>query len=110
VFRWKLLGVALLFEVCVNVMYMIHRAAAADADASVQGAMAALFAVHGILSLVMLIALLLVYVACTFYHKAGQPTWVQSHPLSSWTLIGLWILAVGSGEVAFVWRYFLMAA
>lgn len=106
-FNWKLLGVVLVFEVCVNVIYMIKRASAADVDSQLSGTLKALFAVHGILSLIMLVALILVYLLSTFDFKAGRSTWFQQHRVATWGLIFLWILAVGSGEYAFALRYLL---
>lgn len=109
-FRWKLLGLALAFELCVNVMYMIHRAGAAERDPALSGALGALFAIHGMMSLVMFVGLLLVYLTCTFESKDGRRTWLQRHPAQSWTFIALWMIAVISGEAAFIWRYLLPAA
>ncbi len=105
-FRWKLLGLALLFELTVNVMYMIQRAAVADTDSNLAGGLKLMFALHGILSLVMFVALLLLYLIATFEHKAGHATWFQRHPVGAWTFVAFWLLAVGSGEAAFIWRYF----
>jgi len=100
--KWKLLGCVLLFEVCVNVMYMVNRAPHAETS----GTLRALFAIHGILSLFMLVSLLLIYMIATFDYKAGHPTWFQRHRVGSWVFVTLWLVAVGSGEIAFVWRYF----
>lgn len=108
-FNWKLLGAVLIFEVCVNVIYMIKRASAADVDAQLHGMLKGLFAVHGILSLLMLVALILAYLLSTFDHKAGRETWFRVNRPATWSLIVFWLLAVGSGEAAFVWRYFLSA-
>lgn len=105
-FKWRLLGGCLVFELCVNVMYMINRAGKIDAGETLPAGLGALFAVHGTLSLVMFAALVLLYLMATFDHKAGQRTWFQRHVGATWALIGLWILSVGSGEAAFVWRYF----
>jgi len=108
-FNWKLLGVVLTFETCINVIYMIKRASAADVDSGLAGPLKILFAVHGILSLVMLVALILVYLLATFDQKAGRSTWFQQHHTATWGLLFFWLLAVGSGEYAFVWRYFITA-
>lgn len=108
-FAWRLLGGALVFEVCVNVVYMIKRAAAVDAYEELSRGLIVLFAVHGILSLVMLMGLILAYLVATFDQKAGRQTWFQQHPAMTWGFIGLWLLSVGSGEAAFVWRYMIAA-
>lgn len=104
-FRWKLLGAALLFELSINVVYMIKRAATVDSDLEMTAALKTLFAVHGILSMVMFVALLLVYLYCTFEQKAGHRTWLQRNPAGTWAFVAFWLLAVLSGEAAFVWKY-----
>jgi hypothetical protein len=108
-FAWRLLGVALVFEVCVNVVYMIRRAAAAEAQEELSSGLAALFAIHGILSLMMLMGLILAYLVATFDEKARRRTWFQQHPAMTWGFIALWVASVGSGEAAFVWRYMIAA-
>lgn len=106
-FRWKLLGVVLLFELCVNVVYMIRQAARTETNVDISPALKALFAAHGISSLVMFVGLLYLYLLSSLQHKAGRPTWFQKHPAWSWGFVMLWLVAVGTGEFAFVWRYFL---
>lgn len=103
--RWRLLGAFLLFEVCVNVVYMIMRAGHFDAETELSGALATLLMMHGILSLVMLIGLILLYLISTFDFKAGHATWFQRHKAATWVFLVMWLISVGSGEAAFVWRY-----
>lgn len=107
--RWKLLGSCLLFELCVNITYMVNRAAAADRDTELTPAIKAFLAFHGISSLVMFISLMLLYLIATFDQKAGHRTWFQRHTAATWSFIGLWLMAVGSGEAIFIWRYFVIA-
>jgi len=59
-----------------------------------------------VLSLLMLIGLILLFLVATFDQKAGHPTWFQRHRAGTWAFLGLWLISVGSGEAAFVWRYF----
>ena len=84
---------------------LLEEAVELDAGEPIPAGMKALFAVHGILSLVMLVGLILLYLISTFEHKAGHPTWFQRHRAGTWSLVTLWLLSVGSGEFAFVWRY-----
>lgn len=104
--QWRLLGLCLLFETCVNVVYMIFRANKIDAGPELSSLLSTLLMIHGILSLVMLVGLILLYLISTFDFKAGHPTWFQRHQPATWAFIALWLISVGSGEVAFVWRYF----
>ncbi len=103
--RWKLLGVCLLFELCVNIMYMVNRAAAADTTAELPTTMKAMYAAHGILSLLMFVGLMMLYLISVFDHKSGHRTWFQRHTAGTWSFIVLWLISVGSGEAIFVWRY-----
>jgi len=103
--RWKLLGVCLLFELCVNIMYMVHRAAAADTATELSNTMKVVFAAHGMLSLLMFVGLMLLYLISVFDHKSGHRTWFQRHVNGTWSFIVLWLISVGSGEAIFVWRY-----
>lgn len=107
--RWKLLGGCLLFELCVNVMYMVNRASAVDASSGLAAGTKILLAVHGITSLVMFVLLCLLYLVATFDFKAGQPTWFQRHRAGTWAFVVAWLFAVGSGEALFIWRYFPLA-
>ena len=103
--QWKLLGACLVFEICVNVVYMIHRAAKLDAGPALTGMQQGMFAFHGILSLVMLMGLMLLYLTSTFAFKAGEPTWFQRHRGGTWAFVTMWLISVGTGEGLFVWRY-----
>lgn len=105
--RWRLLGGCLAFELCVNVVYMVNRAAEADGAASMERGLRILFAVHGILSLLMFVGLVLLYLVAVFDQKAGHPTWFQRHKAASWLFLALWMISVGSGEAIFVWRYLI---
>lgn len=104
--QWKLLGGCLIFELCVNVMYMINRAASHDAGETPQ-VLKIMYAVHGSLSLIMFVGLVLLYLVSTFDQKAGHPTWFQRHARGTWAFVALWLISVGSGEAIFVQRYLL---
>jgi len=101
-FQWRLLGGCLLFELCINVMYMVIRATQADTTQALDPGMKILFAVHGIMSLVMFVALLLLYLIAVFDFKSGHPTWFQRNVRATWGVLSLWLIAVISGEVIFV--------
>lgn len=105
--RWKLLGAVLAFELCVNVVYMAIRAAHADSDSSIAGAMKLFLAAHGILSLLMFAGLIVLYLLAVVDEKMGRPTWFRRHAAMSWTFLVFWMVSVLSGEAIFVWRYLL---
>lgn len=103
--RTVLMGCTLAFEVCVNVVYMLTRAAEADKSSEFSTGMKIFFAVHGTLSLVMLLALIVTYVLSVVDLKDGRQTWFVRHAGWSWFLITVWMLSIGSGEVIFFTRY-----
>ena len=100
-----LMGCTLAFEICVNVVYMLMRAAEADQSTELSTGMKIYFALHGTLSLLMLLALIVTYVLSVIDLKDGRPTWFQRRAGFSWVLIGTWLLSIGSGEVIFLLRY-----
>ncbi len=102
---WRLLGAVLLFEICVNVVYMAQRAAHAEQSTDLSAGLRGLYAAHGILSLLMLIGLIAVYLLAVADHKQQRPTWFRRHPGLTWAFLALWLISVASGELIFVLRY-----
>jgi hypothetical protein len=66
-----------------------------------------LFAVHGVLSLLMLIGLIALYLLAVADVKAGRPNWFRRYPAATLVFLTLWMISVLSGEAGFVWRYLL---
>lgn len=103
--NWKLLGVVLAFELCVNVVYMANRAAKADTDTTLTPAMKAFFAGHGILSLLMFLGLAVVFLLSVVDIASGRETWFRRNRGLAWTFVFFWMVSVISGEAIFVMRY-----
>ncbi len=101
----KLMGLTLAFEICVNVVYMLNRAGEADKSSDLSTGMKIFFALHGTLSLVMILALATTYVLSAIDVKDARETWFRRHPVASWVLVASWMLSIGSGELIFVMRY-----
>ena len=102
---WKMLGSVLIFELCVNIVYMANRASHAETNAGLSTAMRFLFAAHGILSLLMFVGLVVVVLMAIIDDKLGRPTWFRRHVRMTWAFLALWMIAVISGEVIFVMHY-----
>lgn len=100
-----LLGCTIAFEICVNVVYMTIRASEADKSVELTTGMKIFFALHGTLSLVMILGLAVLYVLSVIDIKDGRETWFRRHAKFSWFMIFVWMLSVGSGEVIFFMRY-----
>lgn len=102
--KW-LMGGVLLFELCVNVVYMAGRASHADKSTELTTAMKIFYALHGTLSLVMFVTLVVLYLISLYGESKANDNWFFRHPRSSWALVLVWMLSVGTGEAIFVMRY-----
>ena len=102
--KW-LMGGVLLFELCVNVVYMAGRAAQADKSTELSTGMKIFFAVHGTLSLLMFVTLAIIYLLSLYGESKDKDNWFIRHPTASWALVALWMISVGTGEAIFVMRY-----
>lgn len=104
-FHRALLGFTLLFELCVNVVYMAGRASEADSSSALSGAMKLFYAGHGILSLLMFIGLAAIYLMALVDDSKGRETWFRRHPSLSWVFLFFWMVSVVSGETIFYLTY-----
>lgn len=102
--KW-LMGGVLLFELCVNVVYMAGRAAHADKSTELTTGMKLFYALHGTLSLVMFVTLVVLYLISLYGESKAKDNWFFRHPRASWGLVFVWMLSVGTGEAIFVMRY-----
>lgn len=100
-----LMGVVLTFELCVNVLYMANRAAAADKSTELSAAMKLFFAAHGTLSLIMFLVLVVTYLVSLHSEADGEPNWFQRNRTGTYVLLVFWMISVISGEAIFVMRY-----
>lgn len=104
--KWFMGGV-LLFELCVNVVYMAGRAQAADQSDELSTAMKLFYAAHGTLSLGLFLVLCAVYLLSLYGESNNQKTWFYRHPRGSWALVAIWMISMITGESIFVTRYLL---
>ena len=102
--KW-LMGGVLLFELCVNVVYMAGRASQADKSTELTTGMKIFFAVHGTLSLAMFVTLVVLYSISLYGESKAKNDWFFRHPRATWGLVGLWMVSVLTGEAIFVMRY-----
>ena len=103
--NWKVLGSVLAFELCVNVVYMAGRASAADKGVALTTTMKIFYAGHGILSLLMFLALVIVFLLCIVDMANERDAWFSRHPRWSWVMVFFWMVSVTTGEAIFVMRY-----
>ena len=96
-----------LFEALVNVMYMANRSAAATAPGAkevLSTGMKIAYAGHGLLSLLVYLAFVVLGVLAYQEQKAGR-WFFPERPALTWTFLVLWFVSVGSGETIFVMHY-----
>jgi uncharacterized membrane protein YozB (DUF420 family) len=105
-----MLGGVLIFELCVNVVYMANRASHHDKNPDLSVAMKAFFAGHGILSLLMFLALAVVFLLSLADESNGRENWFRRHRSASYVLIFFWMVSVLSGEAIFFMRYIVGGA
>lgn len=106
-FQKELLGATLLFELCINVVYMAGRAAHADTNSNLTTAMKLFYAGHGILSLIMFLGLVVVYLLALADDMKGREIWFRRHRPFTYVIIFFWMVSVVSGEAIFVMTYLL---
>ena len=102
--KW-LMGGVLLFELCVNVVYMAGRAAHADKSTELSTGMKIFYAAHGTLSLVMFVTLVVIYLMSLYGETKAKDNWFFRHPKATWGLVVFWMISVLTGEAIFVMRY-----
>jgi hypothetical protein len=106
ILKWKLLLAVLLFEVFVNVGYMIYRMShiTGEAGGSLSPLLRGLAGLHGALSLVMLLVLIQLSFLAYWEMRRGRQ-YFQEHRVLSVLFIIMWLVSVLSGELFFVLRY-----
>lgn len=104
-FPFAVFLVVALFEAFVNVWYMATRAAQAATGAEpVSTGMKALFAAHGLLSLLAYLVFVILGILAYQEQKAGR-YFFREHPRLTWSFLAVWVVSVVSGEVLFALRY-----
>lgn len=106
-FAWLFATVLIVFEFSVNMMYMIFRmreVSAGEVAERVPNPLAPFMALHGMLSLVVFL-LLVVYSYLAFVAQKRGRHFFHDHPTLAWSYLGLWILSVGSGWALYAISY-----
>jgi len=96
-----------LFEALVNVMYMANRSAAATAPGAkevLSTGMKIAYAGHGLLSLLVYLAFVVLGTLAYQEQKAGR-WFFRDRPVLTWVFLVLWTISVGSGETIFALHY-----
>jgi len=103
-FAWRLAAVVVVFEFSVNMLYMISRLRAEVASGEATGPMALFAAGHGLLSLIVFIALVVFFFQAYQAFKGGA-FYFRDHPTLSYVFLFFWGVSVVTGEVLYVIRY-----
>jgi len=103
-FAWRLAAVVVVFEFSVNMLYMISRLRAEAASGEATGPMALFAAGHGLLSLIVFIALV-VFVFQAYQAWRRGAFYFRDHPTLTYVFLFFWGVSVTTGEVLYVIRY-----
>lgn len=105
--RWKLLWGTLAFELFINISYMVSRVVviAQNDPTPLASWIGVLGALHGILSLIMFVGLIILALLATRAFRHSE-VFFQKHQTLSYFFMTLWLISVGSGEVIYlaVWH------
>ena len=103
--RPVLLGLVLGFEALANISYMSYRLVVPHgASPERSTGMALLVTGHGVLSLLMFLALIVYAVAAFRLDREGRNVF-REEPTRMWTFVGFWSASVLSGELVFALTY-----
>lgn len=103
-FAWRLAAVVVVFEFSVNMLYMISRLRAEAASGEAIGPMALFAAGHGLLSLIVFIALV-VFAFQAYQAWRHGAFYFRDHPTLTYVFLFFWGVSVATGEVLYVIRY-----
>ncbi len=105
--KWKWLWGTLAFELFINISYMVSRTVviAQNDPAPLATWVGVLGALHGILSLLMFVGLVILALLATRAFRQGK-AFFQEHRTLTFVSITLWLISVSSGEVIYlaVWH------
>ncbi len=105
-FAWRLAAGVCFFEFSVNMLYMISRLRSDAAAGEVTGAMGLFAAGHGLLSLIVFIALVVFCFQAYQAWKRGA-FYFKDHPTLTFVFLFFWMVSVISGEALYVIRYMM---
>lgn len=104
-FPTKLAACALVYEIAFNISYMVsqvpHRAKAAKFESSY---VVLLAIVHGILSLLMFITLVIFFILAYKNYRTGK-NYFHIHKKFTWTFLAFWTFSIVSGVALYLFTY-----
>ena len=105
VFPFSLAYFAIVYEVVFNIGYMIYRSVGLKSADNLSTNLKILGAVHGILSLVVFVALVILMLLAIKNYKRGI-NYFREHSKLSFLVIGFWIISLASGFLLYFKAYF----
>lgn len=103
-FRFKLLGLAILFEALVNVSYMVTRFIGPGSPVHLSSQMKLFATAHGTFSMLIFIVLIILFFLASSSAKLEQ-NFFQDHKLLTCVFLVLWGVSVASDEMMFALVY-----
>lgn len=104
-FPTKLAAFALLYEIIFNISYMASRVPSQQHAAKVASPfLIGLAIIHGILSLVMFIALVIFFIFAWRAYRKGN-NFFASHKILTWLFLIFWTFSIVSGVLFYIVEY-----
>jgi hypothetical protein len=104
VFHTKLAIVTMLYELIFNISYMASRTSHATSKSV--GPVVLLAVVHGILSLVMFVLLIIFLIVAWTRYRKGE-NFFHNHKILTFTFLFFWSISVLSGFGFYIFKYIL---
>ncbi len=105
-FNYLLMGGALLFELFVNIIYMLRRADATNPFVTYPVTLKVLFMFHGFLSLIVFLLAITIFILALKWSKAGKNFFLE-YKNFTYSFVGFWLFSLLSGEFMFIGLYFI---
>ena len=104
VYSTKLAAVTILYELIFNISYMAKRTPTATSATSSPATPLAI--VHGILSLIMFVSLIVFFIVAWNKYKKGQ-NFFKDHKILTIVFLFFWTVSVLSGATFYILRYII---
>lgn len=106
-FPTLLAGLALLYEITFNISYMASRVPSQQHAAKVASPfLIGLAIVHGLLSLIMFVALVVFFIFAWSIYRKGQ-NYFASHKILTWSFLIFWTFSIVSGVLFYFVEYII---
>jgi cyanate permease len=105
-FPTLIISLALIYETIFNIAYMASRVSADKLAKHLSGFVVVLAALHGILSLLMFVALI-VFMSLAWHQYEKKHNYFKKHKIIMWVFLFFWLVSVFSGAAFYLFMYLI---